>query len=74
MPTVNLYYDWTGELSDDGEGGLVALCRPCAKAQGEQVQLAARGHDEAECALCPATNDPDYTHHVNSLMDQFNRD
>jgi hypothetical protein len=65
---VHYFYDWSGELSDDGEGGLVTLCGRCAAEQGENVQKAQRGDDESCCALCDAANDPEYRRHIDALI------
>ena len=55
---VHFFYDWSGELSTDGEGGLVQLCDHCAWKQGDAVHKAQRGDLESECELCDASNDP----------------
>lgn len=50
-----LYYDWTGELSDDGVNGLCLLCPTCGAEEelAGRVQLAS-SYDEpwGTCAVC----------------------
>lgn len=51
------YYDWTGELTDDGAGGLCLLCPDCGNDRelAGQAQYAAP-YDEAlaACDDCDA--------------------
>lgn len=63
---VNSYY--SDELTSDTEGNLIQLCRSCAAANRAVIQWAARGHAQAECELCPATNDPAYSRQIDALM------
>jgi len=65
---VAYYYDWRGDLSSDGEGGLVQLCAACALAHGDGVSLAQRGDPESECEECDAANDPARKAHLDELF------
>lgn len=65
---VSYYYDWAGEQSTDGAGGLVQLCGRCAAAQGDRVTLAQRGDPESECEACEAANDPARAAHLDELV------
>ena len=70
---VNFYYDDSGDLTSDTEGNLVQLCRSCARLHADAVQWASRGHDQSECELCGASNDPHWTEQVDRLMRRLTR-
>lgn len=54
---VLYYYDWEGELSSDGENGLVELCDRCASELGDAVGFASDGTEPGSlCQRCEGGN------------------
>jgi hypothetical protein len=56
MELVNAYYSLR-YAADATDQDLMWLCGDCATKHADQVQWAGRGHEQAECEFCGASND-----------------
>lgn len=68
---MKVSYYYSDELTSDTEGNLVQLCRACADRNHAAVEWAGAGHEQAECELCGASNDPAYSRQLDAIMDRL---
>lgn len=66
MNKVSYYF--SEKLTTDAEGTLVQLCRACAARNRPDVAWAGAAHEQAECEICGASNDPAYSRQLDAVM------